>query len=97
MTVRDLSSHPERSPADRLIDDVVPETVDWEAIVRRHPLPSLAVAALVGYLVGRTHGPDIATAVADGASRRIEAGVDRFIGQLAPAFDDDADGDDGRA
>jgi len=42
----------ERSPADELLDDLMPPEMDWRGIVRRHPIPSLLVAAAAGYWLG---------------------------------------------
>ena len=45
-----------RLDADAILDTLVPGSIDWRDTVRRHPLGSVAVVGLVGYLVGRTKG-----------------------------------------
>jgi hypothetical protein len=59
----------ERSLADELLDDLLPPEFDWRGVVRRHPLPAVAVAAATGYWLG--------------ASRRSAALVDALAGVLA--------------
>ncbi|HSM13050.1 MAG TPA: hypothetical protein VLA66_03210 [Thermoanaerobaculia bacterium] len=56
----------ERSPADELLDDLMPPEFDWRGVVRRHPIPSLVVAAAAGYWLG--------------SNRRSSALIDAFAG-----------------
>lgn len=44
------------SLADELLDELLPEDLDWKRLVRTYPLPALAVAAAGGYLLGRHRG-----------------------------------------
>src|SRR5258708_37672059 len=39
------------------LDDLLPEGLEWEELVRAYPVPVLALAGPGGYLVGRSHGP----------------------------------------
>jgi hypothetical protein len=56
--------------------------VDWQRLVVRYPIPSLLVAAVGGFFLGRRHGPEIV-----GALSTFAAGeVSRNVGQL---FDQD--------
>lgn len=41
---------------DELIDELLPESLDWRQLVQRYPLASAAVAAAAGFWVGRTKG-----------------------------------------
>jgi hypothetical protein len=70
------------SIVEELIDEIVPEGVDWQRLVMRYPIPSLLVAAVGGFFLGRRHGPEIV-----GALSTFAAGeVSRNVGQL---FDQD--------
>jgi hypothetical protein len=70
------------SIVEELIDEIVPEGVDWQRLVVRYPIPSLLVAAVGGFFLGRRHGPEIV-----GALSTFAAGeVSRNVGQL---FDQD--------
>ncbi|MBP9146310.1 MAG: hypothetical protein KBI44_17665 [Thermoanaerobaculia bacterium] len=63
------------SLADDLIDDLVPPEVDWRKVVRRHPLPTLLLAGLGGYLLGRSQGRTLLSALSALAVARVEAEV----------------------
>ena len=70
------------SIVEELVDEIVPEGVDWQRLVVRYPIPSLLVAAVGGFFLGRRHGPEIV-----GALSTFAAGeVSRNVGQL---FDQD--------
>jgi hypothetical protein len=71
---------PPRSQADRLVDELLPESVPWERLVRRYPIPSLLVAAAAGYFLGRSHGRAIATALTVAAARQVQDSVERLAG-----------------
>lgn len=68
--------------ADFLLDKVIPGEIDWRDLVRRHPLLSVAVAAAVGFLIGRTKG----AAIVAGASAAVTSAVMR---QLSGVLDTD--------
>jgi hypothetical protein len=53
------------------VDALLPEDLDWRRLVRRHPVPSLLVAALGGYLLGRRHGPALLAALSGFAAAEI--------------------------
>jgi hypothetical protein len=75
-----MASKPESVVRD-LVDELLPEGVDWERMVRTYPVPALALAALGGYLLGRLHGPAIVTAVSTFAAAEVSKNVSDLIGQ----------------
>lgn len=75
-----ISSKAEEIVGD-LLDDLLPEGVDWQDLVRAWPLPALALAALGGFLVGRRHGPAIVGAVSSFASAEVAKNVSSLLGQ----------------
>jgi len=77
------STAPPRSSADDWIDDLIPVEVDWVDVVRRHPIPSLAAAALGGFLVGRLHGGRIVDSVSQIASERLNDTLERYTESLS--------------
>lgn len=73
--------------SNRLIDRVVPEEVDWIGLVRSHPIPALAVAALAGFFIGRIHGERLLEAATDIADRRMRETADRLASAAEEALD----------
>lgn len=66
------------SVVEELIDELVPEGLDWERLVVTYPIPALLLAALGGFLLGRSHGPQIIGAVSSFAAAELS----RNVGQL---------------
>jgi hypothetical protein len=70
-----------RGAAERVIDEVVPEGVEWERLVRSYPLPALAVAAAGGFWLGLRHGRALVAALGAFASRQAARGVREALGE----------------
>ncbi len=68
------------SYADELLDDLLPENLDWRDLVRSHPLPALIVSGVAGYLLGRRHGVAILEALQDFATREVDRNVSALLG-----------------
>jgi hypothetical protein len=64
-----------------LFDELLPEKLDWEGIVREYPLPAVAVAALGGFLLGRSHGPAILAAISSFAAAEVAKNVSALVGE----------------
>jgi hypothetical protein len=64
-----------------LVDELMPENLDWEELVRKYPLSAVALAAVGGYLLGRSHGPAIVGAVSSFASAEVSKNVSALLGQ----------------
>ncbi len=69
------------SIVDEMIDEIVPEGLDWERLVVTYPIPALLVAAVGGFLIGRRHGPEILAAVSSYASSEVSRNVSHLISQ----------------
>jgi hypothetical protein len=66
--------------ADEFVDDLVPPPLDWQRLVREHPLPALAIAALGGYWLGRHHGKEVLSAVSAFAATAVSEQVNELLG-----------------
>ena len=71
----------ERSTPAELVDEVMPESFDWERLVTRYPIPALAVAAIGGFVLGRTRGTTILNALSDFAADQVTGQVNRALGE----------------
>jgi hypothetical protein len=70
----------QRSSAVRFLDDLLPEELEWQRLVRTYPLASLVVAGVAGYLLGWRSGAPILEAVGDTATRRVTGLVRASLG-----------------
>ena len=67
--------------ADQLVDDLLPDEVDWRRLVTSYPLASLALAGVGGYVLGRARGSAITAALAAFASDTLSRNVNALIGE----------------
>ena len=66
--------------ADELIDDLLPEDLDWRGLVRSYPLSALVVSGTAGFFLGRRHGAAILAALSDFAAREVDRNVSALLG-----------------
>lgn len=71
----------EPSMADDLIDQLLPERVDWRRLVGQHPWPAVGLAALGGYLLGRSRGTAVIAALSAFAANAVADGVNEALGE----------------
>ncbi len=71
-----------RLDPDAILDTLVPSGIDWRDSVRRHPMASVVVVGLAGYLVGRTKGAAIMAGLATATSTAL-------MRQLSDVFEGD--------
>ncbi len=76
--VDDIADRP--STIDDFLDEVLPEELEWERLVRSYPLPALAVAAVGGLLLGLSHGSAIVSAVSGYLSAQVSRNVSQVLG-----------------
>ena len=65
---------------DGVVDDLLPDELDWRGMVRKYPLASLAVAAVGGYVLGRSRGSEILAALTLFAADSVTGHVNEIIG-----------------
>ena len=63
---------------EEFLDEILPESLEWERLVRTYPVPALAVAAAGGFYLGLRHGTAILAAV----SSYVAAEVSRNVGEI---------------
>lgn len=76
-----VSDDPRHSSADALLDELLPESLDWDRLVRTYPLPAMLLAAVGGFLIGRRHGKVLLSAVTGFATARIAQTVTSVMGR----------------
>ena len=63
---------------DRIVGGLAPG-FDWVSLVRAYPLASVAVAASLGFLIGRARGPQIFGILGDFAGERVDESVRSLV------------------
>ena len=63
---------------DRIVGSLTPG-LDWVFLVRAYPLASVAVAASIGFLIGRARGREIMGILGDLAGERVDESVRTFL------------------
>jgi len=71
----------QRSMADQLLDELLPEDLEWDRLVRTYPLPALMLAAVGGFLLGRARGAGIITALSSFAAGEVAESVNQALGR----------------
>jgi hypothetical protein len=67
--------------ADELVDELVPEELDWRDLVVSYPKTSLALAALGGYLLGRSRGETLLLGLGAFAADTLTSKVNDLLGE----------------
>ncbi len=77
----DDEKSPGGSSLETIIDEILPEELEWERLVRDYPVPAVAIVAVGGFWLGLRHGPAILSAVstylASEVSRNVSQAFDR--------------------
>jgi len=61
--------------ADELLDEVLPESLDWRGLVQRYPNICLGTAAVTGFWLGRRRGELVLSALAAWVGARVTDAV----------------------
>lgn len=64
-----------------ILDELLPEELEWERLVRTYPVPALAIAAIGGFFLGLRHGPEILSAVSGFMAAEVSRNVSDLLGQ----------------
>jgi len=67
--------------ADQLVDDLLPDEVEWRRLVTSYPVISLTLAGVGGYVLGRSRGATIVAALAAFASDTLSRNVNALVGE----------------
>ena len=67
---------------DELVDELIPEEVEWERLVRSYPTPALVIAAAAGFWIGLRKGSAVLAALTGYATSEMTRQVNRFLGDL---------------
>jgi hypothetical protein len=65
--------------ADTLVDELLPAEVDWQYWVRKYPFAAISLAALGGYLLARSRGPEMIDAISTRAADALSENVNHVI------------------
>lgn len=65
--------------ADSLVDELLPEELDWQYWVREYPVAALTLAAVGGFLLARKRGPEIVERVSNKAADTLSDNVQHLI------------------
>jgi hypothetical protein len=76
-----VSDEPQPSTVDGLLDEILPEGLEWERLVRTYPIPAVLLAAIGGFFIGRRHGQAIVAAVSSFAAAEVSKNVSEVIGR----------------
>ena len=69
------------SMADQIVDDLLPEDLDWREMVRNYPLPAVVLALVGGFLLGQRHGSDLLAALRGYVDREVSKNVQSLLGE----------------
>ena len=65
--------------ADTLVNELLPEELDWQYWVRSYPITALSLAALGGFLLARKRGPELVETMSTRAADTITENVQHLI------------------
>lgn len=68
------------SVADEVVDQILPEGLDWQRLVRTYPWPAMLLAAAGGFVLGHSRGPAVLTALGGFAASQVARGVNQVLG-----------------
>ncbi len=70
--------------ADSILDDLLPDDLDWRHLVRSYPIPVLVLSGLGGFLLGSRHGGEILSALSSFATREVDRNIATLLGDDVP-------------
>ncbi len=70
-----------RSVVDEMLDELLPEQIEWERLVRTYPIPALLLASAGGFFLAYTRGPAIIAALSAVATAQLADSVRDVVGE----------------
>jgi hypothetical protein len=67
-------------PAEQLVDELLPEDLEWKRLVRSYPRAALVASAAAGFLLGYRHGEAILESLGRFAAGQTTRAVDAYLG-----------------
>lgn len=67
--------------ADQLVDELLPEELDWKRLVQSYPLAAVFAAAAGGFFIGRSRGRIILAALSGFAAETLTENVNAYLGK----------------
>lgn len=67
--------------ADDVLDELMPDELDWRRLVGSYPIASVSAAALAGFLLGRSRGRELVSALSGFAADTFSESVNEFLGK----------------
>lgn len=71
----------EPSFADELLDELLPESLDWRHLVDNYPRACVAAAAALGFVFGRRYGTAVVGALGAYLASQVGEGVAELLGE----------------
>lgn len=73
----------DKSPAkaDEVVDELMPPELNWQHLVRRYPLAAVGLAAVGGFVLGRTRGSEILAAISGFAADSVTRQINELFGE----------------
>lgn len=65
--------------ADTLVDELLPAEMDWQSWVRKYPITAISLAALGGFLLARSRGPELVDSLSTKAADTLSENVHHLI------------------
>ena len=66
--------------ADGILDDLLPDDLNWRRLVCSYPIPILVLSGLGGFFLGSRHGREILSALTSFATREVDRNLSSFLG-----------------
>jgi hypothetical protein len=67
--------------ADEILDELLPESLDWRHLMERYPRACLATAVAAGFLFGRRYGGLVVAAVGSYVAAQVGESVADVLGE----------------
>ena len=67
--------------ADEILDELLPESLDWRHLVESYPRACLVTAAAAGFLFGRRYGSMVVAAVGSYVAAQVGESMADILGE----------------